>query len=282
MIRGELTGIGYKENGIPSYRTGDLAVLKQDGYLYYLGRKDRQVKIRGMRVNLSEVEKSLEQLFTGSRHIVLCVREQLVDFFEGNVTEEEVRGKAAEQLPYYEVPSEAVRVEHFPLGKHGKIDSRELKRQYLEKKKKRTVRRKLSGDWEIRRKEEIMIHLAEKLLDGGTVTEKDNLLDLGMDSLDILRFQAECERYGIFLGICRNLCTSGDPSAGTAEYESNGSRRSGAGSSDFSQDGAKKSAVSDDSVCRRKSGGILEDAGSAHRQSRSCSSRSGSFWRKKH
>ena len=50
-----------------------------------------------------------------------------------------------------------------------------------------------------------MIHLAEKLLDGGTVTEKDNLLDLGMDSLDILRFQAECERYGIFLeyaGIC--------------------------------------------------------------------------------
>lgn len=205
VIRGELTGIGYKENGIPSYRTGDLAVLKQDGYLYYLGRKDRQVKIRGMRVNLSEVEKSLEQLFTGSRHIVLCIREQLVDFFEGNVTEEEVRGKAAEQLPYYEVPSEAVRVEHFPLGKHGKIDSRELKRQYLEKKKKRTVRRKLSGDWEIRRKEEIMIHLAEKLLDGGTVTEKDNLLDLGMDSLDILRFQAECERYGIFLeyaGIC--------------------------------------------------------------------------------
>lgn len=199
VIRGELVGIGYEENGLPSYRTGDLAVWKPDGYLYYLGRKDRQVKIRGIRVNLSEAEKSLEQLFAGSRHVVLCIREQLIDFFEGDITAEEIREKAAEQLPYYEVPSEAVRVSGFPLGKHGKIDHRKLELQYLDEKKKRRAKRQLSKDWEIRQKEEIMIHLAEELLAVGNVTEKDNLLDLGMDSIDVLRFQAECECYGIFL-----------------------------------------------------------------------------------
>ena len=71
MITGSLVGKGYLEgtagkeqqarfgwrDGERTYRTGDRAVWKNDGNLYFLGRKDREIKLRGMRLDPAEIEK---------------------------------------------------------------------------------------------------------------------------------------------------------------------------------------------------------------------------------
>lgn len=200
VIQGELVGMDYEdEAGEPQYHTGDLAVLSKDGWLYYLGRMDHQIKLRGMRVNLTEIEQSLERWFPGTRHIVLCIKEQLIDFYKGELTDRQIREKAAKALPYYEVPKAAVYIDEIPTGKHGKADRKELERRYMQTTANLATKSTFSKDWVTGRKERIMVSLAEKLMGYRGITTEDNLFAIGMDSLMLLRFLAQCESYGIRL-----------------------------------------------------------------------------------
>lgn len=194
-------GGGYCEiGGERAYRTGDVAVLEADGYLYYEGRKDRQIKLRGMRVSLDEVENSLNASMQGTRHMVLCIAERLIDFYQGEMQEKEAEERAADTLPYYCVPSEFVHMEKLPTGKHGKADRNALREEYEKRKKrKKHTRERFSGDREQAYREKRMLAAAKALLGREDVTLDANLFDLGMDSLTVLKFLAECEESGIVL-----------------------------------------------------------------------------------
>ena len=212
VVQGELVGIGYdceeicraggycEIGGERAYRTGDVAVLEEDGFLYYEGRKDRQIKLRGMRMNLDEVENSMNASMPGIRHMVLCIADRLVDFYQGEMQEKEVEEKASEALLYYCVPSEFIHMEKLPVGKHGKADRDALKDEYEKRQnRKKHIRQKFSGDRELARREKGMLVLARRLLEREDVTLDANLFDLGMDSLTVLRFLTECEEAGIAL-----------------------------------------------------------------------------------
>lgn len=190
---------GYCEiEGERAYRTGDMAVLGEDGFLYYEGRRDRQIKLRGMRINLDEVENSMNGAVLGVRHRILCISDRLVDFYQGEMQEKDVEQKASETLPYYCVPSEFIRMEKLPTGKHGKADREALKAVY-EKRQSRKMKtgEAFSHDWELARRERRLLALAKSLLGRKDVTLDANLFDLGMDSLTVLRFVTECEELGM-------------------------------------------------------------------------------------
>lgn len=209
VIQGELVGLGYDSgdsggyctlDGQRAYRTGDMAVLSKDGYLYYLGRKDRQQKLRGMRINLDEIECSLNGATPGVRHSVLCILERLVDFYHGEMDEKEVEKKAAETLPYYSIPSEFLHIKEMPLNRNGKADKKELEDIYRRKlQEKSRAQEVFSEDGACAFMEKQMLALAKSLLQREDVTLDANLFDLGMDSLTTLRFLAECEDAGIRL-----------------------------------------------------------------------------------
>jgi amino acid adenylation domain-containing protein len=108
------------------YRTGDVARLRADGRFEVLGRKDRQVKLRGHRIELGEVESALARhpqvrqvgvVVTGDD-----VARQLVAFVVGEADEEQLAAVAAEQLPPYMVPSRYVTIDEMPLSSSGKLD----------------------------------------------------------------------------------------------------------------------------------------------------------------
>jgi amino acid adenylation domain-containing protein len=118
------------------YKTGDLAKYKPNGDIFYLGRGDNQIKIRGFRVELGEIEAVLAQ-HPAIREIVVIVREdhpgdkRLVGYpilREGaeEPTSTDLRAFAREQLPEYMLPSAFIFLQEYPLTPNKKIDRKAL------------------------------------------------------------------------------------------------------------------------------------------------------------
>ncbi|MGK4585674.1 amino acid adenylation domain-containing protein [Kitasatospora sp. HPMI-4] len=119
--------------GARMYRTGDLARRLADGNLEYLGRIDGQVKIRGNRVELGEVQNALASV-DGVRDAVVVDRNSeargthLVGYY---VAEEELdtallRDRLSKALPEFMIPAYFVRIDRVPLTPNGKADRRAL------------------------------------------------------------------------------------------------------------------------------------------------------------
>ncbi|MEU9107564.1 non-ribosomal peptide synthetase [Streptomyces xanthophaeus] len=115
--------------GARLYRTGDLVRRRPDGALDFLGRADRQVKVRGFRIEPGEVENALlDQAGVRDASVVVHTHpetgKRLVAFFAGD---EDVRPGALRQalgrvLPPHLVPSAVARLESLPLTANGKVD----------------------------------------------------------------------------------------------------------------------------------------------------------------
>ncbi|MFD8406063.1 amino acid adenylation domain-containing protein [Streptomyces anulatus] len=109
------------------YRTGDLVRRRHDGAIEYLGREDGQVKIRGMRVELGEVEAVVAQVPGTKGAAVVLAGERLLAYLVEPVEDlERVRRHVAGQLPRHMVPSAWVPVSELPLTSSGKLDRRAL------------------------------------------------------------------------------------------------------------------------------------------------------------
>ncbi|HEY6348928.1 MAG TPA: amino acid adenylation domain-containing protein, partial [Candidatus Angelobacter sp.] len=118
------------------YRTGDQGKWRRGGNLEFLGRTDEQVKIRGIRVELGEIEAPLRE-HVSIRDAVVVTREEaggekrLVAYYtqgagEEEVGAEELRGYLSGKLPEYMVPAAYVRMERLPLTANGKLDRKAL------------------------------------------------------------------------------------------------------------------------------------------------------------
>lgn len=108
------------------YRTGDRARLDHDGQLYFLGRADRQVKLRGYRVELGEVEAALESHPAVGQAAVEVEDGRLEAFLAPRCDLDEVRRYLDEQVPPFMVPSRVHCFDRLPLLPNGKLDRRAL------------------------------------------------------------------------------------------------------------------------------------------------------------
>ncbi|MFC8696285.1 amino acid adenylation domain-containing protein [Streptomyces parvus] len=116
-----------EQDGERWYRTGDLVRRLDDGTLAYLGRRDHQVKIRGVRVELAEIEWGLRQCEGVEDAVVVLVGETLSAFVTGAPCEaEELRRELLGHLPPALVPRHIHRLDAFPLNANRKTDRREL------------------------------------------------------------------------------------------------------------------------------------------------------------
>lgn len=117
------------------YLTGDFGRLSADGCLEYMGRKDDQVKVRGMKVHLGQIERAL-LAHKGVTQAAVVLRQvsmqqqQLVAYFvrakDSRLTTGDLRAFLAPALPDYMIPSAFVVLASLPLRPNGKIDRNAL------------------------------------------------------------------------------------------------------------------------------------------------------------
>jgi lichenysin synthetase B len=134
LNRPELTDSAFVPNpfvaGTRLYRTGDLARWRPDGTIEFLGRRDHQVKVRGVRVELGEIESTL-LTHPAVREAIVIARERadgadlaLCAYYVARamVTPDDLRAHLARTLPASIVPSCMVELAALPLNRNGKVD----------------------------------------------------------------------------------------------------------------------------------------------------------------
>lgn len=153
VITGEPVGRGYMNlpektaaaffrlRGLPAYHSGDLVRLNAAGEIEFYGRRDNQVKLRGFRVELDEIEKCICS-FEGVTRSTVVVRnngseDYLVSFYTADraIDSEALAQYLKTQLTYYMVPDVLKQLDALPVTTSGKIDKKALPEVTVERKK---------------------------------------------------------------------------------------------------------------------------------------------------
>ncbi|MEO9028660.1 MAG: amino acid adenylation domain-containing protein [Ktedonobacteraceae bacterium] len=189
------------EPGTRLYQTGDLACYQPDGTLEFLGRLDHQIKLRGFRIELSEIESALHR-YPAVQNCVAVLREDtpgdryLVAYMvlesEETFTVSAVRAFLRGCLPEYMLPAHFVVMEHLPLTPNGKIDRRVLPAPDQS-------RPQLEETYEPPQTttEEILAMVWASALSIDQVGIHDNFFALGGDSIRSIQILAQARQRGL-------------------------------------------------------------------------------------
>ncbi len=193
------------------YRTGDLGYQKENGDYVCLGRKDQQVKIRGHRIELEDVEYNLKRI-SNVKEVVVCVNEksepaQLVCFYISDTEISDVERKEIKNhLPDYMVPSQFIKVPAFVYTNSNKINKKEILENFLNGCYKKTSSFQESS--KVMVEKEVLSALKTFREDADLLMNFENQISL--DSLEYITFLVELEKkfemtfedelltYGIF------------------------------------------------------------------------------------
>ena len=180
------------------YRTGDLARRRADGRLEVIGRLDHQVKLRGFRVELGEIEATLTQHEAVSECVCL-VREdrpgdqRLVAYLKARgsnrVANDLLRAFAAGTLPEHMLPSAWVWLDAYPLTPNGKIDRKALPAPQRDAPQAAQLQ-------PLTLAERFFADIFGEVLGQTGIGRFDNFFDLGGHSLLVMKVVAQAQRRG--------------------------------------------------------------------------------------
>ena len=184
------------------YKTGDLGRWLPDGNMEFKGRKDFQVKIRGHRIELEEIESTINKIKLVQQSIVLAREDgdsgkQLVAYITGNSTIDPgtIEKELMEKLPEYMVPRIYVFLDEMPLTRNGKIDRKALpapegkaynKKEYVAPQSK---------------EEKLLVSISEVVLGVEKIGIKDNFYNLGGDSIKSIQIVSRLRQKGYTLSV---------------------------------------------------------------------------------
>ncbi|WP_155942124.1 non-ribosomal peptide synthetase, partial [Mycobacteroides sp. CBMA 326] len=200
LTAGSFVACPFGEPGARMYRTGDLVRWNAHGALQYLGRADEQVKVRGNRIELGEVQAVLAGV-PGVEQAVVIVREdrpgdkRLVGYITGASTRAvdsaQVRAALGGRLPAYMIPSAIIAVDALPLTTSGKLDIRALPAPEIAA---GAYRAPSNGV------EEIFAAVYAQVLGLERVGVDDSFFDLGGDSIMSMQVVSRARAAGV---LCR-------------------------------------------------------------------------------
>ncbi len=209
-VQGECVGNGYINNQEATkssfdlvnkiYKTGDLAKWLPSGDILFIGRNDDQIKYRGYRIDLGEIEQILQNM-EGVQNCTVLLDNQtennpkLACFIvlkqNANLDEEEIRQYLTTLLPHYMIPNQFAFLDSFPLTPNGKIDKKVLLGLSC---KKATPYAPPTNELE-----EKLAKLWCQVLEKEKVGIYDNFFEIGGDSLNAIKIVTLAMQEGMSL-----------------------------------------------------------------------------------
>ena len=181
------------------YQVGDRARYLADGTIEFFGRSDSQVKLRGYRIELAEIETVLNE-HEAIRDVVVAAREdtpgdkRLVAYWipAGDAPPETstLRDYLASRLPEYMVPATFVVVEEFPLTANGKVDRKALPAPELDRSQSGETYTPPGSELE-----KTIVETWQSVLKVDEVGTRDNFFDLGGHSLSLIRVHGAIQKH---------------------------------------------------------------------------------------
>jgi amino acid adenylation domain-containing protein len=174
------------------YKTGDLVQYRFDNnnnlQLYYIGRKDFQVKLNGLRIELGEIEQALTQIPSVEESLVTVDNNELLAFVLSQQAEiPQWREHLQQQLPSYMLPKQLQLIKSWPLTANGKIDRKAL--LAMDRQSTSVSNQVLPRN----HTEKELAALWQEVLGVGDVGIHDNFFTVGGDSLAAVRLMARIE-----------------------------------------------------------------------------------------
>jgi amino acid adenylation domain-containing protein len=205
------------EPGARMYKTGDRACYRPDGQLMFLGRRDHQIKLYGIRIELAEIEAAIEQACAAVTQAIVLLREldgqpHLVAWLTTTAATgeaaviAELRDQLPSRLPRQMIPGDFVIVDAFPLTPNGKIDRRALPSPRLRTAPERPV---TSARTPL---EARLTALWSQSLRVDAVGIDDDFFALGGDSLQMVRVLSQLRAEG-FAVTTRDFLAGATPAA---------------------------------------------------------------------
>jgi amino acid adenylation domain-containing protein/non-ribosomal peptide synthase protein (TIGR01720 family) len=180
--------------GARMYRTGDLARMLPDGNVEYIGRADHQVKVRGFRVELGEIEAQLLAQ-PGVREAVVvadggAVATRLLAYVAGAVEVEALRAQLRAALPEYMVPAQLIVLAQLPRNSNGKVDRKALPAPEQCARLYEAPRSQLEAQ---------LCAIFAEVLQVERVGRDDDFFELGGDSIRSLQVISRARKIGLLL-----------------------------------------------------------------------------------
>ena len=196
LNRPELNNVKFVKNPYNPqellFRSADEAVLLPNGDLCYIGRMDKQVKIRGFRIEIGEIENKLLKHSMVKKCVVLPKRNGNKDSYlvayivpVNTVSSFELKEYISNLVPSYMVPSYFVFLENFPITCNGKIDKKALSAINIQIDTSKNYVEPRNNF------EKTFQSILEKNLHINKIGIDDDILDLGADSLMLMRLTIE-------------------------------------------------------------------------------------------
>ncbi|EPH44537.1 non-ribosomal peptide synthetase [Streptomyces aurantiacus] len=190
----------FAGGGARMYRTGDRVLWRADGQLEFVERRDHQVKLRGNRIELAEIEAAmLAQAHVRDAAVTVfgeLGRQRLVGYVvPTDATQDDparLRERLGAVLPAYMVPSVIVALDALPLTGHGKVDRKALPEPDAE-----DVVRAGGSSKPQTPGEELLCRLFAEALGLSEVGPDDNFFDLGGDSIISIQVSSRIGREGL-------------------------------------------------------------------------------------
>ncbi|WP_261717665.1 non-ribosomal peptide synthetase [Streptomyces sp. FZ201] len=183
----------YGPPGTRMYRTGDLVRRRPDGVIEYLGRTDRQVKLRGNRIELGEIEAALTRLPAVAQAAVTVRDNTLVAYVV--LTEEsgadDLRAALEGTLPAPMVPTSYVVLDALPLTPSGKLDRNALPAPQTVRAESRAPRNP---------REQLLTEIFAAVLKLPDAGVEDDFFLLGGDSISSIAVASRARRAGLAIG----------------------------------------------------------------------------------
>ena len=182
-------------HGTRIYKSGDYAKWAPDGDVFILGRKDHQIKLRGLRIELGEVENVIARV-EGVKNVVIMIRqlsgkEHLCAYFTADrpIDITEMKAEISKSLTQYMVPTAYLQLEKMPMTPNGKTDLKALPEPQLA----------VSGEYEAPANdtERTFCDIFAKILQMDRVGATDNFFELGGTSLVVTRVIIEADKAGL-------------------------------------------------------------------------------------